>query len=188
KLLESPADHLLNCEFKFSHDRLHQAAYALVPESERSMLHFRIGKRLQQKAPPDEGVDHIFMVVDQLNAGREMLTNKPERIELAELNLSAGKRAKASAVFAIALRYFKTGLDLLDANCWEAHYDLALALHTQTAEGAFLCSDTNEMEKVVRIALQHARSPLDQAPVYEVKILALTAQNRWAEACQAALE
>ena len=188
KLLASPADHILNCEFKFSHDRLHQAAYALVAESERSMLHFRIGKRLQQKAPPDGGVDHIFMVVDQLNAGRAMLTKEPERIELAELNLSAGKYAKASAVFAIALRYFKTGLDLLAKNCWEAHYDLAMALHTQTAEGAFLCSDTHEMERVVQIVLQHARNPLDQAPVYEVKILALTAQNRWVEACQAALE
>ena len=82
------------------------------------------------------------------------------------------------------MRYFKTGLDLLEENCWEAYYDLALALHTQTAEVAFLCSDTDEMEKVVRIVLQHARSPLDQAPVYEVKILALTAQNRWAEACR----
>ena len=86
------------------------------------------------------------------------------------------------------MRYFKTGLDLLAENCWEVHYDLALALHTQTAEGAFLCSDTHEMERVVQIVLQHARNPLDQAPVYEVKILALTAQNRWVEACQAALE
>jgi predicted ATPase/serine phosphatase RsbU (regulator of sigma subunit)/tRNA A-37 threonylcarbamoyl transferase component Bud32 len=188
KLLEAPADHLLNCEFKFSHDRIQQAAYALVPASERSMLHYQIGKRLQQNAPLDEGADHIFLVVDQLNAGRVMLTSEPEHMELAKLNLSAGKRAKAAAVFAMALRYFKTGLDLLQDNCWQAQYDLALALHTQTVEGAFLCSDTNEMEKVVRIVLQHARSPLDQALVYEVKILALTAQNRWAEACRAALE
>ena len=188
KLLELPADHLLNCEFKFSHDRIQQAAYALVPESERSRLHYWIGKRLQQYPPPDAGVDHIFVVVDQLNAGRDMLSSEPERMELAELNLSAGKRAKAAAVFPIALRYFKTGLELLNENCWEADYDLALALHTQAAEGAFLCSDTKEMEKVVRVVLQHARSPLDQAPVYEVKILALTAQNHWAEASRATLE
>jgi predicted ATPase len=99
------------------------------------MLHYQIGTRLQQKAAPDMGEDRIFVVVDQLNAGRAILTSKPERMELAELNLSAGKRAKAAAVFAIALRYFKTGLDLLEENCWQSHYDLAL--HTQTAEGAF---------------------------------------------------
>ncbi len=188
RLLASPADPILNCEFKFSHDRLHQAAYALVPESERSMLHFRIGKRLQQKAPPNEGGDHIFMVVDQLNAGRAVLTNEQQSLELAELNLSAGKHAKASAVFTTALHYFKTGLDLLAENCWEAHYNLSLALHTQAAEAAFLCSDTHGMEKMIQVILRHARNPLDQAPVYEIKILALTNQNRWVEACQAALE
>ncbi len=187
-LLASSTDSLLNCDFMFSHDRIHQAAYALIPESERSRLHYQIGRRLQQNAPPDDEADHIYQVVDQLNAGRMMLTNQPERIELAELNLSAGKRAKAAAVFAIALRYFKTGLDLLEENCWDIYYDLALDLHTQTAEAAFLCSDTDEMEQVVRIVLQRARSWLDQAPVYEVKIMALTAQNRWAEACQSALE
>ena len=187
-MVDDGIDFLLNCEFKFSHDRIHQAAYALVPESERSMLHYQIGKRLQQKAAPNEGEDHIFVVADQLNAGRAMLTNDSECMELAELNLSAGKRAKAAAVFALALRYFKIGLDLLAANCWQAHYDLALALHTQTAEGAFLSTNTKEMENVVGIVLQHARNPLDQAPVYEVKILALTAQNRWAEASRAALE
>ena len=188
KLLESPADDLLNCEFKFSHDRIYQAAYALVPETERSLLHYQIGKRLQQRTSQDEGADRIFVVADQLNAGRMTLTSEPERIELAELNLAAGKRAKAAAVFGKALRYFKTGLELMGANCWEANYHLALDLHTQTAEGAFLCSDIAGMEEVIRIVLQHARSPLDQAPVYEVKIIALTAQNRWAEASQAALE
>ena len=188
ELLASSADHLLNCDFRFSHDRIHQAAYALISESERSMLHYRIGKRLQQDTSLNEGGDHVFLVVDQLNAGRAMLTSELERMELAELNLSAGIRAKAGAVFAVALRYFKTGLELLEENCWEAYYDLALALHNQTAEGAFLCSETDEMEQVVRIVQQHARSPVDQAPAYEVKILSLTAQNRWAEACEAALE
>ena len=106
ELLASSADHLLNCEFKFSHDRIHQAAYALISESERSMLHYRIGKRLQQDASQNEGADHIFLVVDQLNAGRAMLTSEPERMELAELNLSAGKRAKAAAVFADCLALF----------------------------------------------------------------------------------
>jgi predicted ATPase/GAF domain-containing protein len=188
KLLDAPADHLLNCEFKFSHDKLHQAAYALIPDNERPLLHQQIGKRLQQKASPDDGTDRMFTVVDQLNKGLELLTSDPERMELAEFNLSAGKRAKAAAVFPVAWQYLKTGLDLLGENCWEAYYDLALSLHTEAAQGAFLRSIPDEMEKLIQVALEHAHSPLDQAPVYEIKIQALTAQNRWAEASQAALE
>jgi serine phosphatase RsbU (regulator of sigma subunit) len=44
------------------------------------------------------------------------------------------------------------------------------------------------MEKLVQVALRNARSPLDKAPVHEVKIHALTALNRWAEAAAESLE
>ena len=44
------------------------------------------------------------------------------------------------------------------------------------------------MEKLIQVVLKHARSPLDQVPAHEVKINALTAQNRWVESADAALE
>ncbi len=188
KLMDTPCEQLLNCEFKFAHDQLHQAAYGLIPESERPVHHHRIGMLLKQQIVPEEGEENLFQIVDQLNAGREVMTSERKQVELAELNLSAGKRAKAAAVFDVARGYFKTGLDVLGKNCWETNYDLALALHTEAAEGAYLCADTEEMENLVQVVLDQARSPLDQAPVYEVKIQALTARNRWADAAQASLE
>ena len=188
RLLDAPADQLLNCEFKFSHDRIHQAAYAIIPLDERPVVHHQIGKRLQQSAEPDIKPDRIFVVIDQLNAGRNLLTTVADLMELAELNLSAGKRAKTAAVFTTAMQYFKTGLDLLGENCWDANYDLALGLHTEAAEMSYLCSDYEEMENLVQIVLRHARSSLDKAPAHEVKIHALTARNRWAEAADEALE
>ncbi len=187
-LLDAPTELLLNCQFKFSHDRIHQAAYELIPASQRPMVHYQIGVRLQQNLSPDNNPDQIFVVLDQLNAGRNLLTGDPERIELAQLNRSAGKRAKTAAVFTTALRYFKTGLDLLGENCWDEYYDLALGLHTEAAEMSYLCSNDDEMKNLVQAVLGHARSPLDKAPAHEVKIHALTARNRWAEAADEALE
>ncbi|CAB1056554.1 Serine phosphatase RsbU, regulator of sigma subunit [Olavius sp. associated proteobacterium Delta 1] len=187
-LLDAPSDLLLNSEFKFAHDRIHQAAYALIAVDERPMVHLQIGKRLQQSSSPDNKPDRIFVVIDQLNAGRYLLTGDAERITLAELNLSAGKRAKTAAIFSAALRSFKTGLELLGENCWDAYYDLALALHIEAAEMSYLCSDDDDMENLVQVVLRHARSPLDKAAAHEIKIHALTAQNRWAEAAKEALE
>ena len=187
-LLEAPADLLINCQFKFSHDRIHQAAYELISPNERPMVHHQIGIRLQHNTSPDNKPDRNFVVIDQLNAGRNLLTGDPERMELAELNLSAGKRAKTAAVFTTALRYFKTGLDLLGENCWDEYYDLALGLHTEAAEMSYLCSNDAEMENLVQVVLGHARSPLDKAPAHEVKIHALITRNRWAEAADEALE
>jgi predicted ATPase/serine phosphatase RsbU (regulator of sigma subunit) len=187
-LLDAPTDLLLNCQFKFSHDRIHQAAYELISANERPIVHHQIGKRLQETASPDDKPDRIFVVIEQLNAGRNLLTGDPDRMELAELNLTAGIKAKSAALFTTALRYFKTGLDLLDENCWDDYYDLALGLHTQAAEMSYLCSNDEEMENLVQVVLGHARSPLDKAPAHEVKIHALTARNRWAEAADEALE
>jgi predicted ATPase/serine phosphatase RsbU (regulator of sigma subunit) len=187
-LLDAPTDLLLNCQFKFSHDRIHQAAYELISASQRPMVHYQIGIRLQQNTSPDDKPDRTFVVIDQLNAGRNLLTADPERMELAKLNLSAGIRAKTAAVFTTALRYFKTGLDLLGENCWDEYYDLALGLHTEAAEMSYLCSNDDEMENLVQVVLGHARGPLDKAPAHVVKIHALTARNRWAEAADEALE
>jgi len=187
-LLDESAEHLFDLEFRFAHDRIHQAAYELTAVDERAAVHHRIGKRLHKSLAADSSAGRVFMVTDQLNAGRDLLAGDPERLELAELNLSAGKSAQSAAVFPTALRYFKTGLELLGDSCWEAAYDLALALHLEAAEMSYLAADDDEMERLVRIVLGHARNSLDKAPAHSVKIRALTARNRWAEAAQEALE
>jgi predicted ATPase/serine phosphatase RsbU (regulator of sigma subunit) len=188
RLLDLSSDLLLNSEYKFAHDRIHQAAYDLISENERAMVHHQIGKRLQQSASRDNSPDRIFVVIDQLNAGQTLLAGDEERMELAELNLSAGQRAKTAAVFTAALQYFKTGLVLLSEDCWDNYYDLALKLHTEAAEMSYLCAQHDEMEKLIQVALRNARGPLDKAPVIEVRIHALTALNRWAEAADESLE
>ncbi|MDJ0819351.1 MAG: SpoIIE family protein phosphatase [Desulfobacterales bacterium] len=187
-LLDAPHCSIINNEFKFAHDKIHRAAYELTVADERPKLHYQIGKQLHQSTSPDSSPDRIFIVVDQLNAGRNLINSDSERTELADLNLAAGSRSKAAGVFATALAYFEVGLELLDETCWQSCYDLALRLHTEAAEMSYLCSAEDKMEKLIQVVLKHARSPLDQVPAHEVKINALTAQNRWAESADAALE
>lgn len=188
-LIESEsADCLLHCEFKFAHDRIREAAYALIDVDERPKVHFQIGKRLQENLSSDILTERVFVVADQLNAGSSLLNSDSERRELAELNLSAGRRAKASAVFKTAWRYFKNGLNLLGDDCWQTSYDLTLTLHVEAAEMAYLSSDNDEMENLVQEVLDHARNALDNAPAHAVSIQAATARNRWAEAAEEAVE
>ena len=85
----------LGGSYRFLHDRVQEAAYALVPESERSREHLRIGRLLVAHTPPDE--ETIFEIVNQLNRGATLMTSPDEREQLSRLNLIAGKRAKASA-------------------------------------------------------------------------------------------
>jgi len=88
----------------FLHDRVQQAAYALIPVDRRRMVHLTVGRLLRSRTPPDRlDAAHRFDILQHLNLGRALISNRVERTELAQLNLDAGQRAKASTAHDSAL-------------------------------------------------------------------------------------
>ena len=105
--------------YAFLHDRIQEAAYALIPEAQRAEVHLRIGRLLLAHTPPEARHEAIFEIVNQFNRGTELITSENERDQVAELNLVAGERAKASTAYASALKYFIAGEALLTNDPWE---------------------------------------------------------------------
>jgi PAS domain S-box-containing protein len=99
--------------YRFVHDRVQEAAYSLIPEELRAEAHLRIGRLLAAHTPSEVREERIFDIVNQLNRGAVLIASEDEREQLAELNLIAGRRAKASTAFASALKYFTDGAALL---------------------------------------------------------------------------
>src|SRR5262249_56026283 len=73
--------------YTFLHDRVQEAAYALIPEAKRAEAHLRIGRRLAAHTPPEQREEAIFEIVNHLNRGAALITARDEREQLAELNL-----------------------------------------------------------------------------------------------------
>ena len=117
---------------------MQEAAYALIPEELRTEAHLRIGRRLAAHIPPEEQEAAIFDVVNQLNRGVTLITSREEREHLAELNLRAGKRAKASTAYTSALTYLVVGATLLPEDSWERRHELTFELELLRAECEFL--------------------------------------------------
>jgi PAS domain S-box-containing protein len=136
--------------------------------------------------PPDGREQRIFDIVNQLNQGWEVSADQAARDELAELNLLAGRKAKASAAYEPAFNHLQVGLELLAADSWDAQYDLTLALHVEAAEAAYLSGEFEQMEQLADTVLVHARALLDKVKVYQVQIQALTIQTKAREALQVA--
>jgi PAS domain S-box-containing protein len=177
-------------EYKFTHDRVQQAAYSLIPTAQKQTIHRQVGQLLWQHTPPDEQDHKIFDIVNQLNLAVELTETQAERNELAQLNLMAGKKAKGAAAYEPALNYLETGIELLlqsKEEIWSRDYDLALALYVEAAEAAYLNGDFTVMETLAKVVLQHAKTLLDKVKVYEVKIQACQAQNKPLEAVNTAL-
>ena len=91
--------------------------------------------------PPEKREEAIFEIVNQLNRGAELITAEDERFQLAELNLIAGKRAKASTAYASALQYFIAGAALLTNESWEQRHDLVFQLELHRSECEFLTGE-----------------------------------------------
>jgi predicted ATPase len=127
--------------YAFQHDRVQEAAYSLIPEDARAEAHLRIGRLLLAHTPPEKRDEIIFEIVNQLNRGAGLITSENERFQVAELNLVAGKRAKASTAHASALQYFIAGEALSTDNPWERRHDLIFQLESHRAECEFLTGE-----------------------------------------------
>jgi len=175
-------------ESRFAHDRIQQAAYSLIPAEQKPVVHRQIGQLLLKNIPLEEREAKIFAIVDQLNVGKKLINQQSERNELAQLNLIAGKKAKASAAYQPAFDYLKLGLELLDADSWQTQYDLSLVLHEEAAEAAYLISDFERMEKWTEVVLQKAKTALDKVKIYNIKIVQYANNGKPEKAIQLGLE
>src|SRR2546426_11350277 len=151
--------------YSFVHDRIQEAAYLLIPEPLRAAAHLRIGRLLVAHTPRDEREEVIFEIVNQLNRGVALISSPDEREELAELNLIAGQRARASTAHASALTYLAAGAALLPDDAWERRHELAFALELHRAECEFLTGDFAAAEGRLSGLSKRARRLVDLATV-----------------------
>jgi predicted ATPase/signal transduction histidine kinase/CheY-like chemotaxis protein/tRNA A-37 threonylcarbamoyl transferase component Bud32 len=176
----------LKTRFKFQHDRIQQAAYALIPDTQKAGLHLQIGYFL--KANTENIEEQLFEIVDHLNLGIKQVNQQEEKNEIAHLNWQAGHKAKAATAYKAAVNYFKMGLSLLPTNNWQTAYVLTLNLHIELAEAEYLNSHFVETERLSQVVLQNAKTLLDQSKMYEIQIQALIAQNQMTLAIEVGLK
>lgn len=174
--------------YKFLHDRVQQAAYSLIPEHKKQSTHLRIGRLMIENTTNEEKEEAIFEIVNQINRGIVLLTNPGERIEIAHLNLLAGRKAKLATAFEEAWRYFTIGRNLLPENAWKHQYELTLNLYESSVEAAYLSGHFNKMDDLAKVVISESLSIHETIRIYEVKIQALSAQNKFKEAIQIGLK
>jgi diguanylate cyclase (GGDEF)-like protein/PAS domain S-box-containing protein len=168
--------------YRFAHDRIQQAMDILVQEVDSRQVHYQVGHLLLQKLPEERRQEQIFDIVFHLNHAYELTSSTGERDALAELNLNAGRKAKNAIAYDSALIYLQAGLKLLGPEGWQRCYPLALALHIEAVETAFLNGKYELMEQFAAEALSQTRSLMDQVKIYEIQLQALTIQTQAREA------
>jgi len=165
-------------DYKFVHDRIHQAAYSLIADEHKKPLHLKIGRLLLKGSDvsitskvPKEIEQNIFELVNHLNIGIELIEDEKEKIQLAHLNLKAGQNAKISAAYKIGAEYVQTAIRLLPDDCWKLHYDLTLAIYNEALQTSYLCGNIEEMENFIEKVLTFSSDISHTSVAYKHRII-----------------
>jgi PAS domain S-box-containing protein len=151
--------------YEFVHDRVREAAYSVIPEASRAAGHLRIGQLLAAHTPPAQRQEAIFDIVYHLNRGAALIFSQEGREQLAELNLIAGKRAKAASAYASALTYLNAGAALLMEDRPQRRHDLIFELELHRAECEFLTGALAAAEQRLNVLSTRASNTLERASV-----------------------
>jgi len=160
--------------YKFIHDRVQEATYSLIPEASRASTHLRIGRLLAEHTPPQKRDETIFDIVNHLNRGAALISSREEQERLAEFNLIAGRRAKASTAYASALKYLIAGAALLGDDGWQRRRDLIFALELERAECEFLTGGLAAADERLTALSNRTATTVERAAVAYLQMGACT--------------
>jgi PAS domain S-box-containing protein len=178
----------LEGSYKFIHDRVQEAAYSFMPERLRAEAHLRIGKLLAAHTPAEKREEAVFEIVNQLNRGAALVTSREEREQLAEFNLLAGQRAKATTAYAAAITYLAAGAALLSEDAWNRRHELIFALELHRGECEFLTGALAEAERRLAALSSRAANTVERATVACLRVDLFTTLDQSSRAIAVGLD
>lgn len=177
--------------YGFSHDRIREAVYSLIPTADRPDLHLNIGRVMLaqvSEADLEEAPNQlIFDLVNQWNRALPILNNREDHRTAARLNLQAAKRSNASTAYKAALYYCEQGIDLLSSYGWEANYRLNYELSSEALQATFLERKFEQLLEISNRLINQSVNLEEKTSAYELQIQALIAQNKLNKAFEVGL-
>lgn len=171
--------------YKFSHDRVEQAANSLLSGNQRKIVDIRIARLLLTNTDSEDFQEYVFEIVNHFNSALELITNSAERYEVAVLNLKAGNKAKSSIAYNSAILYYKNAVELLGPSGWIDHYQESLDAGTGYAECLHLTGHSIEADKLFSDLLKNAKTKMDKAQIATLLTISYTLQSKFDEAVAA---
>ncbi len=169
-------------QYVFVHDRIHQAAYAIIKDKEA--LHLLIGRYFESTAD-GRGDDWIFQITNQLNRAIPMIKTPASRLRLARFNIEAGLKAKEAIAFDASMDLLQRAQQLLeDQDPWNEHYDLQWRLLFEQIELEFIRGNSSTANGLAVEALNRAKGNLEKASVYNLLTVFSTMQVQYPEALE----
>ncbi len=163
----------------FAHDRMFEAARALLTPAARRARHLELARRLGVTA--EEPVD-VLGAAEQLllAAPVELAAGEAERA--VEVLRRAGAQASATGAFATAVRFLELAVALTPEDAWTVARDRTYALHAALHSALHGAADHDRADEVFALLAAHAHGPAELAGEARLHITGLANRTRYEEA------
>jgi PAS domain S-box-containing protein len=178
----------LDSSYRFVHDRVQEAAYALQPAGDKPALHLRIGMALAAHAMPDETSEKLYVIANQLNRGVTAVTIKAEQERIIAVNLCAGQRARMATAYNAAIAYLEVAGGLLGDQAHPSCSPMAFAIALLRAECEFLVGHLDAAEQQLLVLSQNCPTLQASADVARLRAQLYTSEGQIERAIDVCLE
>ena len=179
-LMKLMADGLINevgAVYRFGHDLIWQAAYALTSSPKQQSMHLHVGRQLLRNGKEEERNQMLSTIADQLNRGIDLIADDAERLLLAKMNLEVGRKELSSMSFLPASLYLLQGTILVQDEDWKDNYEMCLQLFTSCAEVQLALGNSSETISLATQVLSRGRSLQNKFGAYHALIKAKISQG-----------
>jgi histidine kinase len=177
-----------DARFRFLHDRVREAAYSLIADSERASTHLRIGRRLLAQNAGALGPDELFAVCNHLNQGRALIDGPAERERLMLLNHRAANRALAAAAFGVAARYHDAAAECLTQSEWLERRALGFEVLSARVTSVLMNGERDRAARLCHELFAFASSDAQRAGAFLAKCAVMLHQANFVGAVDAVRE
>lgn len=173
--------------YRFTHDTLRQAFYTLIPKEQQPGFHLTIARRFESAFNRQKS-DGLFGLVFHYNKAFTEIQSAEDLHTLLTLNCFAGSAAFRATAWEQSFEYAKVGISILEQIDWNVDYGTALRLMNIGIEAAYLTANYDTMELWIGYIEARARTIIDKAYAWKVRVEALVAMRSFRQALKTAYD
>ncbi|MGK9175892.1 AAA family ATPase [Yokenella regensburgei] len=128
---------LSDAQYAFTHDRVHEAALALLDAQDVVRLNIAAAERLTGTVADDDSSEHLFLAVHHIISAMESLRLSPQRERYHHVCRLAAQRARLTGDYASAVRYLRAA-KCLQSTTQRDRAQASFSLTFEEAECEFL--------------------------------------------------
>ena len=170
------AESIKKVKFKFQHDKVQEAAYALLNADLKMKVHLDIGRILYKNYKKVLTKDNLGEITKHYNLAIDLIDSNFEKSLLLELNTKAGINALNSSAVEIAFRHFKIAMQFVDISLWKDDYELCYSLYVNYSVCCYLTDKFELAEKASHQILLYSND-FDKASYLKIQMVHFMMHN-----------